>query len=91
MKKRILKLVLGMIVVLCLTACQKNDSPPDSTQETSLVTNALIDSYYLGQDSEAYDYFHHSSIQRFLSMWAKNETGDIDQPIWHDDTFTKID
>ncbi len=55
------------------------------------MTNILTASYYLGQDSLAYDYFHHSSIQKFLAMWVKNETGDIDQPVWQDDTFTKIE
>lgn len=76
-----------------LTACFKNAPVPSPIEEedTALLTNILTASYYLGQDSLAYDYFHHSSIQKFLAMWVKNETGDSVQPNWQNNTFTKID
>lgn len=51
---------------------------------------AVLDSYYSGQDSPAFEYFQHSSIKRFLAMWVKEETGDLDQPVWDYDSFTKI-
>lgn len=80
MKKSMIMLFLGVLAIFLLTACQKNEPMPNPIEEedTVLLTNAIMDSYYLGQDSPAYDYFHHSSIQRFLAMWVKNETGDID-------------
>lgn len=92
MKKSIVKLFFCVMVIFLLTACfKKTISSPIEEDNADLLTNAIMDSYYLGQDSPAYDYFHHTSIQRFLAMWIKNETGDINQPIWQDDTFTKID
>lgn len=92
MKKSMVMLFLGVLAIFLLTACQKIEPMPSPIEEEdiALLTNAMMDSYYLGQDSPAYDYFHHSSIQRFLAMWVKNETGDIDQPVWQGDTFTKI-
>ncbi|WP_412891057.1 hypothetical protein [Beduini sp.] len=92
MKKSIVKLFFGVMIISLLTACLKNKPVPSPIEEdnTDLLTNAIMASYYLDQDSPAYDYFHHTSIQRFLAMWVKNETGDIDQPIWQDNIFTKI-
>lgn len=50
----------------------------------------IVASYYEGQEDPAFDYFKHSSIQRFLAMWVKEETGDIENPIWDLDSFTRI-
>lgn len=65
------------------------ESPMPERPGVSL-PQAVLDSYYSGQDSPAFEYFQHSSIKKFLAMWVKEETGDLDQPVWDYDSFTKI-
>lgn len=50
----------------------------------------ILESYYAGRDDSAYEYFQHSSIQRFLAMWVEEETKDITNPEWYLESFTKI-
>lgn len=50
----------------------------------------LLDSYYAGQEDPAFSYFHNSSVQRFFTMWVKEKTGDLDNPVWHYDGFAQV-
>lgn len=60
-------------------------------KESQALPDAVIDSYYAGQSAPAFEYMHHTSIQRFLAMWVKSETGDLEEPQWNYDSFTEID
>lgn len=55
-----------------------------------LLPQSLIDSYYEGQNTPGFEYFKKSRIQEFLAMWVKEETGDITDPVWYFDSFTRI-
>lgn len=61
----------------------------ETASETSL-PDALLASYYKGHDDPAFEYFQKSKIQKFLAMWVKEGTGDIENPQWDLDSFTEI-
>lgn len=76
-------------------AQEQNDSSmlPSQTQvqdDSSPLPQSLIDSYYAGQSDPAFEYVQHSSIQKFLGMWVKDKTGDIENPEWNYGSFTKV-
>ncbi len=50
----------------------------------------LLSSYYAAQNTSAFEYFQNESIQEFVAMWVKEETGDIDAPQWNYDSFAQI-
>lgn len=69
----------------------EGDIKPGVTQsEVKALPDTLVESYYAGQKDSAYEYFQHRSIQKFLAMWVKEETGDIEKPVWNLTSFTKI-
>lgn len=70
---------------------QAKRSQVSAPEESQALPEAIIDSYYAGQAAPAFEYMHHSSIQRFLAMWVKEETGDLENPQWNYDSFTEID
>lgn len=79
-------------------ACQVMS--PDNSKETAEYVNTessgaplpdtMIDFYYAAQNTSVFTYFHNRQIQKFLTMWVKEEVGDIDKPEWNYDSFSKI-
>lgn len=67
---------LFLSVVLC--GCNVASETQSNTPSKAPLPDLVMDSYYAGQEDPAFSYFHHSSIQRFLTMWVKEETGDLD-------------
>lgn len=92
MKKKINRLCMTLAAVMCLAACGGPQLPEREalagTEDT--LPSPIFASYYEGQEDPAFEYFNHSSIQRFLAMWVKEETGDIEKPIWDLDSFARI-
>ncbi len=61
-----------------------------SDNSQSILPETMLSSYYEGQNDNAFSYFQHKSIQRFLAMWVREATGDIIDPKWNLDSFTRI-
>lgn len=98
--KIISRLCITLVTVTVLTACSQKlalETSAESSENVAAETfqpslpDALINSYYSGQDDPAFPYFQPTSIQRFLAMWVKEETGDITEPIWELESFSKVD
>lgn len=98
-----MKIRLGAVVaaLLLLAACGNGHVPappegpaqslePAEGEETGGLPAVLCASYYGGQGDPAYEYFQHKSIQRFLAMWVKEATGDIDSPQWDLASFAAV-
>lgn len=62
----------------------------DTENGKTSLPDTILESYYEGQSDPAFEYFHHSSIQKFVAMWVEEKTGDIKNPIWDDESFARI-
>ena len=94
MKKTIRILSTALALVMTLTGCAGAPVPSESNAPetvSSPLPDAVLDSCYEGQDDPAFQYFHNSSIQNFFAMWVKEKTGDLSDPQWDYDGFTKIE
>lgn len=80
--------VKSQITASDVSAKDFGNTTEDSPQ--SLLPQSLMDSYYEGRNTPAFEYFKKSRIQKFLAMWVKEETEDITNPIWEYDSFTQI-
>lgn len=56
----------------------------------SALPGGVLDSYYAAQNTSVFEYFHHSSIQRFMAMWVKEKIKDLESPQWNYKSFAKI-
>lgn len=98
MKKQILRLFFAVLVIIP-TACQ-NTAEKKVENSTFIGSRALslksamletaVKSYYPATASSALAFMKHKSVQRFLAMWVKEATGDIEQPIWLYDSFSPV-
>ena len=94
MKRAIRILCISLIFTALLTGCSNASAEPESTavnESKAQLPDTVSDSYYAGQSDPAFEYFHNSSIRRFFAMWVKEETGDLTEPQWYYDGFTKIE
>lgn len=99
MKKATARFCIVITLIILLAACNKADASGNiiagesQAAEQSLeapLPDTIYDSYYEGQRDQAFEYFKHKSIQRFLAMWVAEKTGDITEPEWNYDSFTRI-
>ena len=88
MKRIICKVWTVLAAALILTSCKSTSTTGKESDQK--LNEAIYESYYAGQSDPAFEYFQHSRIQKFLAMWVKEGTGDIDEPQWDLESFTEI-
>ena len=79
-----------LVAITLMIGCFYSVLPNEILGSQNLIPDTILDSYYEGQNAPAFSYFQHSSIQKFLAMWVKEETKDIESPQWNLDCFTEI-
>ena len=90
-----------MIIALMLTVACSNtlllnsvnagySTAREAVKTIQAESDTIEDSYYAAQDTQAFEFFKRRSVQRFLAMWVKEETKDIDSPKWNYDSFAQI-
>lgn len=88
--KTIGSLCASLFLIFVLCGCSVASKAENNVPSKTSLPDTVLDSYYTGQEDPAFSYFHHSSIQRFFTMWVKEETGDLDHPVWDYEGFTRI-